>query len=54
MITDRRAGYSRRLFLVQPLAASMLAEMPLDSTFRAAVGTGMEWRGSHYRAAGGR
>jgi chlorobactene glucosyltransferase len=47
----RRAGFPRRLALLQPLGIACLIAIMANSTFRVLSGRGVEWRGRTYREA---
>jgi len=47
----RRAGFSRKLALLQPLGCAIFAAIIANSTFSVLTGRGVSWRGRTYHAA---
>ncbi|GAC1303909.1 MAG: hydroxychlorobactene glucosyltransferase CruC [Vulcanimicrobiaceae bacterium] len=49
----RRAGFSRRLALLQPLGTALFIAIVANSSARVLSGRGVDWRGRTYHAASG-
>jgi len=50
----RRAGFPRRLALLQPLGTALFAAIAANSSARVLSGRGVEWRGRTYHASSGK